>query len=172
MFEEADGGTIFLDEIGELPMSMQSKLLRVLENGEIRRVGASASISVDVRIIAATNRNLKKEVEKGRFRDDLYYRLMVLPIFIPPLKERKEDLLPLVNLFLRQFNNKYHLKKSFSDSAVREIEEYSWPRRISDLSGAPDRILSILPGNTKAYSWPMAGARRPKNICSLMSSLT
>ncbi len=89
LFEEADGGTKYLDEIGELPMPMQSKLLRVLENGEIRRVGASASISVDVRIIAATNRNLKKEVEKGRFRDDLYYRLMVLPIFIPSLKEEK-----------------------------------------------------------------------------------
>lgn len=141
MFEEADGGTIFLDEIGELPMSMQSKLLRVLENGEIRRVGASASISVDVRIIAATNRNLKKEVEKGRFRDDLYYRLMVLPIFIPSLKERKEDLLPLVNLFLRQFNNKYHLKKSFSDSAVREIEEYSWPGNVRELRNMVERLV-------------------------------
>ncbi len=141
MFEEADGGTIFLDEIGELPLSMQSKLLRVLENGEIRRVGATESKTVDVRIITATNRNLKREVEAGRFRGDLYYRLMVLPIVIPPLRERKEDIIPLARLFLQKFNEKYHLSKELSENAVKELPDYSWPGNVRELKNMIERLV-------------------------------
>ena len=141
MFEEADGGTVFLDEIGELPLSMQSKLLRVLENGEIRRVGGTESKSIDVRIIAATNRNLKKEVEAGRFRDDLYYRLMVLPVVIPPLRERKEDIIPLAKMFLTKFNNKYRLKKELTESAVKELTEYRWPGNVRELKNMMERLV-------------------------------
>lgn len=141
MFEEADGGTIFLDEIGELPLSMQSKLLRVLENGEIRRVGGTESKAVDVRIIAATNRNLKKEVEAGRFRDDLYYRLMVLPIVIPPLRERKDDILPLARMFLTKFNSKYHLNKELTESAIKELSEYKWPGNVRELKNMMERLV-------------------------------
>ena len=141
MFEEADGGTIFLDEIGELPLSMQSKLLRVLENGEIRRVGGTESKAVDVRIIAATNRNLKKEVEAGRFRGDLYYRLMVLPIVIPPLRERKDDILPLARMFLEKFNSKYHLNKELTESAIKELSEYKWPGNVRELKNMMERLV-------------------------------
>lgn len=141
LFEEADGGTIFLDEIGELPLSMQSKLLRVLENGEIRRVGASESKTVDVRIIAATNRNLKKEVRAGRFRDDLYYRLMVLSITIPSLRERKEDIIPLAEFFLDKFNDKYRLSKELTESAVEELEKYSWPGNVRELRNMIERLV-------------------------------
>lgn len=141
MFEEADGGTVFLDEIGELPLSMQSKLLRVLENGEIRRVGGTESKSVDVRIIAATNRNLKREVEAGKFRDDLYYRLMVLPIVIPPLRERKDDIIPLARLFLSKFNKKYHLNKELTESAVKELSEYRWPGNVRELKNMMERLV-------------------------------
>lgn len=141
MFEEADGGTIFLDEIGELPISMQSKLLRVLENGEIRRVGASEPKHVDVRIIAATNRNLKREVDAGRFREDLYYRLMVLPIAIPPLRERKEDVVPLAKAFLSKFNKKYNMDKSLSDGAAKELTNYSWPGNVRELKNVIERLV-------------------------------
>ena len=141
MFEEADGGTLFLDEIGELPLSMQSKLLRVLESGEIRRVGGSETKSVDVRIITATNRNLKKEVEAGRFRGDLYYRLMVLPIVIPPLRERKEDIAPLARLFLKMFNNKYNLKRQISTGALKEFSLYDWPGNVRELKNMIERLV-------------------------------
>ena len=111
IFEIANGGTLFLDEIGELPLQMQSKVLRVLQEKEVRRVGGEKNIPVDVRIIAATNRNLKKEVEKGTFRGDLYYRLFVVPINIPPLRYRREDIEPLATYFLNKFNDAYNVKK-------------------------------------------------------------
>lgn len=141
MFEEADGGTIFLDEIGELPISMQSKLLRVLENGEIRRVGASEAKHIDVRIIAATNRNLRREVDSGRFREDLYYRLMVLPIVIPPLRERADDIVPLAKTFLSKFNIKYNLNKTLSDNAAKELTKYSWPGNVRELKNIIERLV-------------------------------
>lgn len=141
MFEVADGGTIFLDEIGELPMSMQSKLLRTLENGEIRRIGATEAQKVDVRIIAATNRNLKKEVDQGRFREDLYYRLMVLPIVVPALRERKDDIIPLANLFLTRFNQKYNLEKRLTDNAAKELCKYDWPGNVRELKNVIERLV-------------------------------
>ncbi|MFQ6104725.1 MAG: sigma-54-dependent transcriptional regulator, partial [Candidatus Glassbacteria bacterium] len=112
LFEEANGGTLFLDEIGELPLLLQVKLLRVLQDEEVRRVGDVKAIKVDVRVIAATTRDLAKEVEAGRFRDDLYYRLNVLPIRLPPLKERKEDIPILAEHFIKKFNNRLGLNVS------------------------------------------------------------
>ena len=140
VFEQADGGTVFLDEIGELPLMMQSKLLRALENGEIRRVGGTKTKLVDVRIIAATNRQLKKAVENGSFREDLYYRLMIVPIHIPPLRERREDIIPLAAVFLDKFNEKYGMDKVFSESAIDELMRYDWPGNVRELRNAVERL--------------------------------
>lgn len=140
IFEQADGGTVFLDEIGELPLLMQSKLLRVLENGEVRRVGATKTTFVNVRIIAATNRQLRKAVENGTFREDLYYRLMIVPIIIPPLRERREDIIPLAAMFLEKFNEKYNMEKVFSESAIDELMRYNWPGNVRELRNAVERL--------------------------------
>lgn len=129
MFEQADGGTIFLDEIGELPLLMQSKLLRVLESGEIRRVGGSETKKIDVRIIAATNRELKKAVEGGTFREDLYYRLMIVPLIIPPLRERREDIIPIATMFLEKFNSKYNKNKVITEGACERAYEIYMARQ-------------------------------------------
>ena len=140
LFELADGGTLFLDEIGELPLQMQSKLLRVLQDMEIRRVGGSESIKVNVRLIVATNKNLKEEVNKGNFRGDLFYRLFVVPIYIPPLRQRKEDITPLVNYFLDTFNKQYELDKEIGDDAITEMEEYDWPGNVRELRNIVERL--------------------------------
>ncbi len=140
VFEQADGGTVFLDEIGELPLMMQSKLLRALENGEVRRVGGTKTKIVNVRIIAATNRQLKKAVENGTFREDLYYRLMIVPIYIPPLRERREDIIPLAAMFLEKFNEKYSMEKVFSESAIDELMNYDWPGNVRELRNAVERL--------------------------------
>lgn len=147
MFEKADGGTLFLDEVGELSLSMQSKLLRVLENGEIRRIGAADSKRIDVRLIAATNRNLKKEVSEGNFREDLYYRLMVLPVVIPPLRERRDDIIPLSRMFLQRFNRKYGLAKELTGKALNELVEYSWPGNVRELRNMIERLVAGGEGN-------------------------
>lgn len=147
MFEKAAGGTLFLDEIGELSLSMQSKLLRVLENGEIRRIGAAESTVVDVRLIAATNRNLKKEVEAGNFREDLYYRLMVLPVVIPPLRERKDDIIPLSRMFLQRYNRKYGLSKELTTKAINELVGYNWPGNVRELRNMIERLVAGGEGN-------------------------
>ncbi len=133
-FELADGGTLFLDEIGDLSFPLQAKLLRVLDQHVIERVGGIKSIPVDVRIVAATNRNLQKEVEEGRFREDLYYRLKVVPIHLPPLRERKEDIPLLVDHFIEQFNQKMGKKiQGISAQALRLLMEYSWPGNVREL---------------------------------------
>ena len=140
MFEQADGGTIFLDEIGELPLLMQSKLLRVLESGEIRRVGGSETKKIDVRIIAATNRELKKAVEGGTFREDLYYRLMIVPLIIPPLRERREDIIPIATMFLEKFNSKYNKNKVITEGAAKELMRYTWPGNVRELRNMIERL--------------------------------
>lgn len=141
IFEIANGGTLFLDEIGELPLQMQSKVLRVLQEKEVRRVGGEKNIPVDVRIIAATNRNLKKEVEKGTFRGDLYYRLFVVPINIPPLRYRREDIEPLATYFLNKFNDAYNVKKEISDAAVKKLKEHSWLGNVRELRNVVERLV-------------------------------
>ena len=143
-FEAADGGTLFLDEIGELSPATQVKLLRVLEEKSIRPLGSNLSIQVDVRIIAATHRNLKEEILRNKFREDLYYRLAVLPINVPPLRKRLEDILPLTNHFIRQFSKKLgNPVKGISSHAVDKLLTYSWPGNVRELQNVTERAIIL-----------------------------
>lgn len=145
-FEIADGSTIFLDEVGELPLSMQTRLLRVLQDGEIMRVGASSPRKVDVRVIAATNRNLAECVEKGTFRRDLYYRLNVATVRIPPLRERREDIHVLVEHFLRLYTAKYHKPMAFMDVTLDLMSAYAWPGNVRELQNMVHSMVITLNG--------------------------
>jgi PAS domain S-box-containing protein len=148
-FELADGGTLFLDEIGELAMDLQGKLLRVLQEGEIERVGGDRTIRVDVRIIAATNRNLKKEVESGAFREDLFYRLHVYPITIPPLRKRKEDIPILVNAFVARFAGPQGKQiREVPQPVLDELLSYDWPGNVRELENVIQRAVITSPGQT------------------------
>jgi len=142
LFEIADGGTLFLDEMGEMPLSLQAKLLRVLQEGTIRAVGATSEKQVDVRIICATNRDLAAEVEKGRFRQDLYYRLMVFPVQLPPLRERREDVPELAAHFLRRYADEYRVTlPGFTAEALDALASYSWPGNIRELENEVQRLV-------------------------------
>jgi len=143
-FELADKGTLFLDEIGELSQRVQVKLLRVLQYKEFERVGGNRTINVDVRIIAATNRDLKKEVQEGRFREDLFYRLNVVPIFLPPLRERKEDIELLAQHFLKKFTKELSKgKKYFSSQVLRTFKNYTWPGNVRELENLVERLVVL-----------------------------
>jgi DNA-binding NtrC family response regulator len=139
-FEEADGGTIFLDEIGELPLDAQAKLLRTLEQGEVKRVGASRPITVDVRLVAATHRDLRAQVRAKEFREDLYYRLCVVPLTIPPLRQRRGDVRDLAEHFL-ETSSPPGLALRFSEDALRRLEEYDWPGNVRQLRNVVQRAL-------------------------------
>ena len=144
LFEAADGGTLFLDEIGELSPLLQAKLLRVLEDQVIRRVGGIRDMQVDVRVIAASNRDLEKAVREGQFRQDLYYRLAIIAIFIPPLRERKEDILPLVDFFIERYNRRF--KKSIrgiTDDTRRLIFTHNWPGNVRELKNTIERGMIL-----------------------------
>ena len=144
LFQEAHGGTIFLDEIGELPTPLQVKLLRVLQENEIRPVGSTKSIPVDVRVIAATQKNLEEAVTQGQFREDLFYRLKVLSIILPPLRDRKEDIPLLVDHFINRFNQR--LKKeiqSFSSAALSSLLDYNWPGNVRELENVIERAVVL-----------------------------
>jgi transcriptional regulator with GAF, ATPase, and Fis domain len=142
LFEIADGGTLFLDEMGEMPMTLQAKLLRVLQEGTIRPVGATTEKQVDVRIICATNRDLAAEVEKGRFRQDLYYRLMVFPIKLPPLRERREDIPLLAAHFLKRYADEYRVElPGFTQDALDALSSYNWPGNIRELENEVQRLV-------------------------------
>lgn len=143
LFEIASGGTLFLDEIGEMPLALQSKFLRALENKSIRRIGGQKNISINVRIICATNRNLAEEVEKGNFRSDLYYRLDVLQFRIPPLRDRKEDVPLLASQFLEQFGKKNSHYCRFSTEACKVLQDYDWPGNIRELSNVIERVVAL-----------------------------
>jgi len=143
-FEVAQGGTLFLDEIGEISENVQIKLLRVLQEREISRLGGTPSIKVDVRVIAATNRDLEQALKAGKMREDLYYRLNVIPIFVPPLRERKEDIPLLIEHFLEKFmleNNKYNLK--FSEEALELCMNYNWPGNVRELENAIENAVVL-----------------------------
>lgn len=142
LIELADSGTLFLDEIGDMPMTIQAKMLRFLEERKVRRVGGLADISVDVQIIAATNKILKKLVQEGKFREDLYYRIKVVPIYIPPLRERREDIAELANYFIKLFNSEFKKNvKGFSPIAMKMIMQYDWPGNIRELRNVIERAM-------------------------------
>ena len=146
-FELADGGTIFLDEIGEMPLELQAKLLRVLQDGEFERLGSSRTIKVDVRVIAATNRDLKQEVRKGRFREDLWYRLNVFPVVVPPLRKRTEDIPLLVNFFADKFIRKMGKKiREISPEEVQALQLYPWPGNVRELENVIERSVIVSQG--------------------------
>ncbi|KJR46448.1 Response regulator of zinc sigma-54-dependent two-component system [Desulfosporosinus sp. I2] len=144
-FELADGGTLFLDEIGELSFNVQAKLLRVLQDRTFERVGGEKTIKVDVRIITATNRDLLKEAQEGRFREDLYYRLSVFPIFIPPLKERREDIPYLAEHFLKKLRT-YGQSKTFGQGVLTQLMAYHWPGNVRELENVVERMVIISQG--------------------------
>lgn len=146
LVEEANGGTLFLDEIGELPLSMQVKLLHLLQERRITRLGGSKPVYVDVRIMAATNRDLSRLVAEGKFREDLYYRLNVVPIVVPPLRQRREDIRPLTEAFLGKLRERYGLNKRFSPAVWRVLENYSWPGNVRELQNLVERVAIVAPG--------------------------
>jgi transcriptional regulator with PAS, ATPase and Fis domain len=140
----ADGGSVFLDEIGDMPLAMQAKLLRVLEERSFRRVGGTRDIRVDVRIISATNRDLHKAMEEKTFRNDLYYRIGVIPIVLPPLRERREDIIPLAEHFIAQFNREFGKKvRGISRMAEKILTEYDWPGNIRELKNVIERSVIL-----------------------------
>jgi Nif-specific regulatory protein len=144
-FELADGGTLFLDEIGDITPALQVKLLRILQEQEFERVGGTKSIKVNVRLVAATNRNLEEMVKKGEFREDLFYRLNVIPINLPPLRERYEDVKLLMEHYLQKFMKEHRKKMSFSKQALEILLDYPWPGNIRELQNTMERIVLICP---------------------------
>jgi transcriptional regulator with GAF, ATPase, and Fis domain len=169
-FELADGGTIFLDEIGEMPPELQCKLLRVIQDGEFERLGSPRTIKVDVRIIAASNRNLEEEISEGRFREDLFYRLSVFPITIPPLRQRKEDIPLLVNHFVAKYNKKIGRKiVSVSPETLKALHEYHWPGNVRELENVIERAVITSQGSTlqvldKFAAFPKAGSQAGQDV--------
>ena len=149
MFEAADGGTLFLDEIGELPAAVQAKLLRVLETGEVQRVGSVQAKNVDVRIVAATNRDLRAEAEAGRFRSDLFYRLNIVELAVPPLRDRREDIPYLTAAFVKEFSARFGKEiEGVSSSAERILMSFSWPGNVRELRNVLERACMLADGPT------------------------
>jgi len=148
-FEEADGGTIFLDEIGEMPLTAQVRLLRVLETGEFSRVGSTTSLKSDVRVIAATNKDLATEVEAGRFREDLYYRLSTVILHVPPLRDRREDILPIFEHFQYRFGQRYNSSAPRLDAAAKDVLlRYRWPGNIRELRNVAEQTVVLMRGDS------------------------
>jgi len=155
-FEIADGSTIFLDEIGELPMELQVKLLRVLQEGQFERLGSSKTISIDVRVITSTNRDLEKAIQEGKFREDLYYRLNVYPIRIPPLREHPEDVLPLTWAFVKKFGDTMGKRiDTISRNSLEAMQSYSWPGNIRELRNVIERAMITCKGRNLILEVPV-----------------
>lgn len=142
-FELADKGTLFLDEVTEIPLSLQPKLLRAIQEQEFERIGGMKSVTVDVRFISSSNRNLKKAIEEKVFREDLYYRLNVIPLYLPPLRERKEDIIPLSCYFLDHFGKENHKKKTLTSQAIEKLIKYDWPGNIRELANIIERSVVL-----------------------------
>ena len=148
-FEVADGGTLFLDEIGDMSLKTQAKVLRVLQEQTMEAVGGSTSIKVDVRVLAATNKDLQGEIRAGRFREDLYFRLSVIPIFVPPLRERQEDISLLADHFMSEFAREYGRRvKSFEPGTVSVLQHYPWPGNVRELRNVIERLMIMVPGDS------------------------
>ncbi len=160
LFEVAEGGTLLLDEVGETSAAMQAKLLQVLDTRELRRVGGTRVHRVDVRIVAATNKDLAQEVRAARFREDLYYRLNVVSLAIPPLRERREDIPLLIEHFLKQFGTEY-ARKSLSPAALQLLTEYAWPGNVRELANTVERLLILAPGEVIGPEDLPANIRQP-----------
>lgn len=146
ILEMGNGGTVFLDEIGDLPLLMQAKLLRFLDSGEIKRIGSTKIIYSNVRIIAATNKDIRKMVKEGKFREDLYYRLNIIPVYIPPLRERPDDIEALSVYYLKEYNQKYNRNVEFNEDQVKKLYVYTWPGNIRELRNEIERFV-ITEGN-------------------------
>jgi two-component system nitrogen regulation response regulator NtrX len=161
-FQKADGGTLFLDEVGDMSLRTQSKVLRVLEEQRIEPVGAAESMQVDARVVAATNKNLEEEIARGNFREDLFYRLNVIPFFVPPLRDRREDVAELAQHFLREFTTAYGRKpKELTPEAFEVLSEYHWPGNVRELKNLIERIVILNPQvRVDARHIPL-NARRP-----------
>jgi transcriptional regulator with GAF, ATPase, and Fis domain len=156
-FESADGGTLFLDEIGEVPLDLQSKLLRALQEKQYERVGDERTKRADVRIIAATNRDLKQEVEAGRFRQDLYYRLNVFPVEVAPLRERREDIPPLAKYFVGMLARELKCPKPrLTEAGVASLQNYDWPGNVRELRNVIERAIIVANGKALEFDLPMA----------------
>jgi transcriptional regulator with PAS, ATPase and Fis domain len=164
LFEAANGGTIFLDEIGEMPLDMQTKLLRTLQEKEVRRVGENKLRPVNVRIIAATNRNLDEQVEAGHFRRDLYYRLYVIELRVPPLRDRTEDILPLARFFLHKISEKMgRSMEGFSSDTAEYLLVYNWPGNIRELQNMVERAVALCSGRiVQLEDLPPSSRKVPK----------
>ncbi len=147
-FEQAEGGTVFLDEIGEISASFQAKLLRVLQEGELERVGGTRTIKVDVRVVAATHRDLEAEVEKGRFREDLYYRLNVMPLYLPPLRDRMEDIPDIARFLVEKISTQQGRQLSLTDAALRVLMHHDWPGNVRELENCLERASVMTEGET------------------------
>jgi two-component system nitrogen regulation response regulator NtrX len=161
-FEQADGGTLFLDEVGDMSLAAQAKVLRVLQDGDVTRIGGARPRKVDVRVIAATNKKLETEIAEGRFREDLYYRLNVVPIHVPPLRERREDIPLLVEHFLAQFaRNDGVAARSVEPAAIERLTAFEWPGNVRELRNTIERLLILAPGPrvTAADVERLTGAR-------------
>jgi transcriptional regulator with GAF, ATPase, and Fis domain len=175
-FELADGGTLFLDEIGEVPLAMQAKLLRVLQEQELERLGDTRTRKVDVRVIAASNRNLKKEVDAGRFRQDLFYRLSVFPIEVLPLRERPEDTAPLAAHFIRQSARRMNRPEpQISKTALDQLAAYHWPGNVRELQNTIERAIILWQEGPLTFHLPsranenLAGAAKPTASAALLT---
>jgi two-component system nitrogen regulation response regulator NtrX len=162
-FQKADGGTLFLDEVGDMSLRTQSKVLRALEEQRFEPVGAASSIQVDVRVVAATNKNLEEEIERGNFREDLFYRLNVIPFHVPPLRERAEDVPLLAEYFLEEFTSAYGRKpKELTPEAYDVLREYRWPGNVRELRNLMERIVIMNPQvRVDARHIPLSVSRRP-----------
>ena len=166
-FELADGGTFFLDEVGEVPLAVQGKLLRVLEDGEFERVGGVKTLTADVRLICASNRDLKRDTERGRFREDLYYRVSGIPIHLPPLRDRREDLVPLAEFFLaRTCRNLGVGRKTLSDGTAEVLDRYTWPGNIRELENAVARAVALSDEDTLTPADLCLGLAQPEGPVS------
>lgn len=172
LFEMANNGTLFLDEIGELPLSMQPKLLRVLENREYRRIGGTKTCKVNVRAICSTNRDLYQMVKENTFREDLYYRLNVIPVRIPPLRERQEDIVPMAKFFLDKLNRKYSSSKIFSEDTLEEFKKYSWPGNVRELSNTVEKLYFTAMSNLLVILPGMGFSQRPSDAVTTAPAAT